>query len=90
MISIKEEPQFRAGALGYLERGCPGAGEHARSEVARGRILPANDLNATPVFEADWLDRYGPVGRARYSRILTDLRNLEELERYPETDLEQG
>ena len=82
MISPGEERQIWARAFGFLERGRPGDVEHTRTAVARGRILQANDLNVTLVFEADWLDKYGPARRERYLRIFTDQRNLEELDGY--------
>jgi len=45
-------------------------------------IKALRNLNATLVFEADWLDKYGKASQKRYSEIFSDEGKIEELNRY--------
>jgi len=45
-------------------------------------VLALNDLNATLVFEADWLDKYTPARQERYFRLVTDPSSREEIKAY--------
>ena len=47
-------------------------------------IRALHDLDATLVFEADWLDKYGEASQKRYSEIFSDEGKIEELNRYLE------
>ncbi len=49
-------------------------------------VLALNDLNATLVFEADWLDKYAPARQGRYFRLDTDPSAHEEIKAYLETN----
>jgi len=51
---------------------------------APDKIKALNDLDATLVFEADWLDKYGEASQKRYSEIFSDRGKIEELNRYLE------
>lgn len=51
---------------------------------APGKIKALHDLDATLVFEADWLDKYGVASQKRYSEIFSDEGKIEELNRYLE------
>jgi len=47
-------------------------------------IRALHDLDATLVFEADWLDKYGEASQKRYSEIFSDEDKIEELNQYLE------
>ncbi|MCJ7683863.1 MAG: HD domain-containing protein [Desulfobacteraceae bacterium] len=48
------------------------------------KINALHNLDATLVFEADWLDKYGQASKKRYSEIFSDEGKIEELNRYLE------
>ena len=48
------------------------------------KIEALHDLDATLVFQADWLDKYGEASQKRYSEIFSDEGKIEELNRYLE------
>ena len=50
------------------------------------KVLALDDLNATLVFEADWLDKYVPARQERYFRVDRDPSSLEEIKAYLETN----
>jgi len=47
-------------------------------------IVALHNLDATLVFEADWLDKYGEASQRRYFEIFSDEGKIEELNRYLE------
>ncbi len=47
-------------------------------------IVALHNLDATLIFEADWLDKYGEASQRRYSEIFSDKGKIEELNRYLE------
>jgi len=47
-------------------------------------IVALHNLDATLVFQADWLDKYGEASQKRYSEIFSDEGKIEELNRYLE------
>ena len=49
-------------------------------------IQALDDLSATLVFEADWLDKYSPIRRERYSRLINDQKAAEELREWLEVN----
>ena len=49
-------------------------------------VLALNDLNATLVFEADWLDKYAPARQRRFFRLFTDVSSREEIKAYLENN----
>jgi len=48
------------------------------------KIKDLRNLDATLVFEADWLDKYGKASQKRYSEIFSDEGKIDELNRYLE------
>jgi HD superfamily phosphodiesterase len=48
------------------------------------KIRALHDPDATLVFEADWLDKYGEASKKRYSEVFSDEGKIEELNRYLE------
>ena len=46
------------------------------------QVLALDDLDATLVFEADWLDKYVPERRNRYFGVVPDRAELEEIKEY--------
>ena len=53
---------------------------------APDKIQALRDPNATLVFEADWLDKYGQASQKRYSLIFNDKEKIEELNWFLETN----
>jgi len=46
------------------------------------QLQALNDLNATLVFEADWLDKFSPARQERYFRIVRNQEAIEELRQF--------
>ena len=49
-------------------------------------IRALGDLSAALVFEADWLDKYSPARRRRYSRLINDDSAVQELREWLEVN----
>lgn len=47
-------------------------------------IMALQNIDATLIFEADWLDKYGKASQKRYSEIFSDKGKIDELNRYLE------
>jgi len=46
------------------------------------QLQALNDLNATLVFESDWLDKFSPARQERYFRIVRNQKAIEELRHF--------